>query len=157
MTIKLLFSYGVYFLIIIIGLLVLGILKKKTRLPKHADFKKMLENFEEKLSAVIALKKNKGDNNYNFFKRITSLIMLNDKLIYTASVLAEKERDVQIATIASYLEEVKVNLVPYKFGKKGQDDASGLRGAQRKIKQAISLIDKVLERDKELYQRRAKR
>ncbi len=153
MNLRLLFEYIFYAVIIVIGLIVLGVIKKKNRLPSHAEFKRQLVALLDKLKTFRKTEQEEEKSNYDFFKKIADLIYQADKLIYTSSMMANTERDVEIDSVSTMIETAKNDLLPYKFGKKDKDDSSGLCDAEKKLEEAVSVLDKILARDIKLKQK----
>lgn len=156
MTVRLLMQYIVYLCIIVFGLLILGFIKKKNRLPSHSELKIRLEALLKKINEVIELEKENSKNKYDFFKKVTNLIYILDKLIYTAAMLAEKERIVELNSISDLLNQAKNEMVPYKFGRKGKEDLSNLFAARDNVQKAIQIMVRVLERDTEFKGKKEK-
>lgn len=97
-----------------------------------------------------------GKNAYDFFKQMTKCIFATDKLVYTITLMAEKERDGNLDNIARMLESVRNSLTPYKFKTKGKEDLSGLVYAVEKTESVIAALDLILERDKDFRAKRAR-
>ena len=154
MTVELLLQYGIYAAIIIVGLLVLGFIKRATKLPSHAELKKRLQVLTGDIRAFI---KAEGEeiSGYDFFRMASKCANRANKLAYTVTLMAQKERDGNLDAISALLEEANACITPYKFKAKGREDLSGLEQALEKTEKAIASINLILERDKDLRARRA--
>lgn len=156
-TAELLLSYGVYLAVIVVGIFVLMLIKRKQRLPSHTELKKRLVSLAEELQEIIAPPADEEDSSYNFFRKVGTFLYTADKLIYKTTLLAEKERDGGISNIAMRLEKMKNSLSPYKFNAKAREDDTGLYEAQEQLRQAIAELDTILERDSAASARKTKR
>lgn len=145
---QLIIEYAVYAGIIVLGLLILALLKRKNKLPNHSELKEALSDFAEQLKTLLDAEKAQPMSGYEFFKKITKILYGLDKLILKVSLLAEKERDMQIANIQSVLEGVREKISFYKFG--GKEELSELEASLADMDNALALADKILERDKDL-------
>ena len=150
MTKELILQYAVYLAIIIVGLLVLWLIKQKTKLPTHIELRKRLEILDKNLKDFVRSEKKSGQRPYDFFKRTARCIYTADKLIYIVTLMAEKERDGNLDTIAKMLENVRNSLSPYKFKLKSKEDISGLISACDQMSQALAALDLILQRDKDM-------
>lgn len=156
MTVELLIEYVVYTAIIIFGLIVLWLIKQKTKLPSHAELKKRLHGLLQDLQQLLKTEKNTQESAYDFFKSTTKCIYGTDKLIYVVTLMAEKERDGNLDNIARSLENVRNSLTPYKFKIKGKEDLSGLVYAIEQTESVIAALDLILERDKDFRAKRVR-
>ncbi len=156
-TAELLLSYGIYLAVIVVGVLILMLIKRKQRLPSHTELKKRLVSLSEELQSVVAPPEKEDDSSYNFFRRVGTLLYTADKLIYKTTLLAEKERDGGISNIAMRLEKMKNSLSPYKFNAKAREDDTGLYEAQEQLRLAVAELDTILERDSAASARKTKR
>ena len=147
---------GIRFLCIIVGILILALLKKKTRLPTHNELKRRLNVLAESLDRIIA-SLDKEEGGYDFLREINKLIYTADKLIYAVTLVSERERDTGISSIAQQLETCKNKLAPYKYRTKAKDEADGLKDARADLNAAILAMDSILGRDNELKEKKAKR
>lgn len=155
MTLELLLQYVTYAAIIVVGILVLGLIKRVTKLPSHTELKKRLTALSGDISEFIREESGETSNGYDFFRMATKCANRANKLAYTVTLMAQKERDGNLDSISVLLEEAGVCISPYKFKTKGKDDLSGLEQALEKTQRAIVSIDQILERDKDLRVKRA--
>lgn len=149
MTVELFIKYVVYIGIIFIGLIVLWLIKQKTKLPSHAELKRRLNLLLEDLQQFFKAEQKSEQSAYDFFKQTTKCIYKADKLVYIVTLMAEKERDGNLDNIARMLESVRNSLTPYKFKTKGKEDLSGLVYAIEQTESVLSALDLILERDKD--------
>ena len=70
-------------------------------------------------------------------------------------MMAEKERDTKLSAAAVNLENVRTQLLPYRFKTKTNEDLDGIRAAIAELEKALASVNKIIERDKELRTRRA--
>lgn len=153
---ELLLQYGIYGAIILFGILVLGIMKKSTKLPTHKELKKRMEDLLELLKEFSAREHASAESETPVFQVLTKALYKADKLIYTVTLMSEKERDMKLGDVAASLEKVRNNLMPYRFRVKAEEDLSDVHAAVKEMEKGISLVDKILERDKEMHSRRGK-
>lgn len=156
MTVELLIEYVVYAAIIFLGVIVLWLIKQKTKLPSHTELKRRLIQLLEDLRQFLKTEKKSEKDAYDFFKQMTKCIFATDKLVYTVTLMAEKERDGNLDNIARMLESVRNSLTPYKFKAKGKEDLSGLVYAVEKMESVIAALDLILERDKDFRAKRVR-
>lgn len=149
-------EYVFYAAIIIVGILILALLKKKTRLPTHNELKRRLNVLAESLDRIIA-SLDKEEGGYDFLREINKLIYAADKLIYAVTLVSERERDTGISSIAQQLETCKNKLAPYKYRTKAKNEADGLKDARADLNAALLAMDSILGRDNELKEKKAKR
>lgn len=145
---KLIFEYCFYAAVIILGLLILGLMKRKNKLPSHQELKAKLESWAEKLKTLMREEESSALTNFDFYKKVSELLYRLDKLAYDTVQLAEKERDMEIAGIAALLESAQKELAPYKTGK-GEGIQSAFSSVEAKISDAIAITEQILLRDKE--------
>ena len=111
---QIIIEYVVYAAIIVVGILILLLIRRKMRLPRHADLRKMLTDFTALLAAfsktAVSLPRLK------YLKNISNLLYRLDKLIYTADRMAEKERDGELESISLLLGQARAEIAAYKFG-----------------------------------------
>lgn len=153
---QLVIEYCVYAAVIVIGLLILGLVKRKNKLPNHTELKTRLSNLSEQLKNYYENEKSESLNGYDSFRKISKILYALDKLVYIVSLLAEKERDMQLDAMATLLEGVRNELSPYKFSAKEKTDLSGLEAALSDMDKVLALADRILERDKTLKRRKGK-
>lgn len=94
-----------------------------------------------------------GVDQFRFYKKVSKLLYRLDKLAYDTVQLAEKERDMEIAGIATLLESAQKELAPYKTGK-GEGIQSAFSSVEAKISDAIAITEQILLRDKEYKSRK---
>lgn len=154
-TANLISEYVVYAAIIVVGLVVLAMLRRAGRLPKHTELKKQLAAFIEDLGAftegAAALTR------YQFFRRISKFLYRADKLEFITAQMADKERDGDIGSASALIQNARDLISPYKYGKRESTDPSGITEAVEKVTQAAQIIDRIIARDDELKARRAKK
>lgn len=149
MTTELIIEYCIYFIIIVIGILILCLMRRKNRLPNHHELKTRLEAWRQQLNDLAVLNENKPLSNFDFYKKLSKLLFQLDKLAYQTALMAEKERDMEISEISLILEGVLNVLEPYKSGKKQNDgENAALRAASENVVRAIKLTEQILLRDK---------
>lgn len=148
MTTELVIQYCIYGAIIVIGILVLGLIRRKNRLPSHAELKAKISSFGQQLRTLFSLEGDASLNAFDFYKRINKLLYLLDKIILNANLISEKERDMEIASIATALENARKALAPYKIEKRVKDDPNGMQSAILCIDEAVVILEQVLVRDK---------
>ncbi len=156
MTIELLLQYVMYSAIIVVGLLVLGFIKRVTKLPSHSELKKRLVSLSGDINSLMEKDGEAETNAYDFFRMTAKCANRANKLAYTVTLMAQKERDGNLDSISTLLTEAHECISPYKFKAKGKEDLSGLDDALKKTNRAIASIDLVLERDKDLNAKRAR-
>lgn len=156
MDIKLLMEYITYISMIVLGIFVLWIIKRKTKLPTYSDLRKRLEGLQEVLNLLMDSTTQSSTSGYDFVKQIAKCLYSVDKLVYTVTLMAEKERDGDLDNIAKTLEGIRNNLSPYKFKIKRKEDLSGLMEASRLLANILTAMDMILERDKDIYAKRAR-
>lgn len=150
---KLIFEYCFYAAVIILGLLILGLMKRKNKLPSHQELKAKLESWAEKLKTLMREEESSALTNFDFYKKVSELLYRLDKLAYDTVQLAEKERDMEIAGIAALLESAQKELAPYKTGK-SEGIQSAFSSVEAKISDAIAITEQILLRDKEYKSRK---
>ncbi len=150
--VRLAIEYAVYAAIIVIGIVVLLLLRRTGKLPKHAEFQRQLAALEEELRAfspaAAALTR------YPFLRRTAKLAAKTERLEYTATQMAEKERDGGIGNAAAKLSAAREQLAAYKFGRRGSEDLSSIAEAAEAVCAAKTIFEEILARDAELKARR---
>lgn len=154
MTTDLIIQYCVYGGIIVVGIVVLGLFRRRHKLPNHAEVKTKLEALAQKLHYFLG-EDIKECSNFEFFKKLAKLIGYVDRMVYETSLLAEKERDMQIESISASLQSVRDSLCDYKYGKKERSDASGFTACLSSVEGSVGVAQNIIARDKELKARRA--
>lgn len=142
-------QYCIYSAIIVVSIILLIVLRRYSRLPRHGELKKKLVSLSDEIASISA-----GENRMDFFKSISKAMYKADKLSYTAALMAEKERYSDLSKISACLSQARGELSPYKFGRKEPEEKEGLAEAAGDIARAISLIDGIIERDKKLDKNR---
>lgn len=142
----LLLRYAVYAAIIVIGILILALLKRLTRLPKHGELK-------NKIAALAAELDSPRQNAYDRMKATAKQIYQLDKLIYASYSLAQKERDGDLDNLSVMLESARNELAAYKSVR---CEGDRLSAARAKIGDGIALLDKVIEREEHLKKKEKK-
>ena len=145
-------EYGIYAAIIVVGLVVLWFLHRKSKLPPHTELQRRLNVLSSDIDGLIGACGSADLGAYAFFKKISKLLYQTDSLVYISTLLSEKERDGDIGNIAILLENARDDISPYKFHAKTQDDPGGLYEAQEKVNNAFSIIQKIIGRDSEMIE-----
>lgn len=153
---KTLIEYIVYAAIIIIGLLILMFIKRKNKLPGLIDLKNTLTKLKKDIEEFIDSQLTSEKTRYDYFKTVSRLVYSTDKLIYQTSMVAAKRRDSDIDSVTKLIEDGRAFLLPYKFGKTETDGLSGMDEANGKISQAIEILDKIIERERVLKEKKLK-
>ncbi len=156
MTTRLVIEYAVYGGIIVLGLLVLGLMKRKNKLPNHSELRNRLFAVQSQIRSFYKEERAEPSGGYDFYKRVTKFIFLLDKLVYDTSMISEKERDVQIGNISAILEQARNEISVYKFNQKPKEDLSSILNAAEIVDKAIAEADEILIRDKEYKERKGK-
>lgn len=148
---RLILEYLLYAAIIVVGIFVLIILRRKTRLPRHKDLREQIGALSDSLDSL-----GKTDlAGLKSFKVISKLIYRTDKLIYVTDRMADKERDGQIGNISSLLGQARNELASYKVGSRLSEDSEGIRIAHEKTAEAVAILDRILARDAQLKTERS--
>lgn len=136
-------QYIAYGIVIVVSVLILLFIRKRTRLPRHTELKKKLEG----LLAEVQELSSPAENRMQFVKRAARALYTADNLAYTAAMLAEKERYSDLGKISSLLEGAREDIAPYKYGKREQEEGEGIAAAEEKVRSAIDVCDVILNRD----------
>lgn len=151
-TLRLVLEYLLYAAVIVVGILILLLLRRKTRLPRHSELRAQLNTLAAELSAL-----RKADlPRLKWLKALSRLLYRTDKLIYVTDRMADKERDGEIANVSVLLEQMRAELAVYRSGARTSDDDAGFTSAQKKIAEAEELIQRVLARDAQLRTERSR-
>lgn len=151
-TVRLVLEYLLYAAVIVVGILILLLLRRKTRLPRHSELRAQLGALAAELSAL-----RKADPpRLKWLKALSRLLYNADKLIYVTDRMADKERDGEIANVSALLEQMRAELAVYRTGARAADDDGGLAAAQKKIAEAEELMQRVLARDAQLRTERSR-
>lgn len=159
-TVSILIQYAIYILIIVVGIVVLGLIKRRQKPISHDDLRKRLVNLSDNIQKAIECIKSEKYGQYDFLRMMQKLIFSADKLIYQSSILADKERDSAISNIAMAVERAKSLLMEFRAEWKiveTESDTEKLSEAIELIGQAVATIDRILERDRLLSLRRIKK
>lgn len=144
-------QYAIYGAIIVVGLILLGVIRRSSRLPSHENLLQQLTSLSEGISKLIDAQTTQGaQTGYDFIKETANLMYRTDKLIYVTTLLSSKERDGDIGNISIALESVRAGLSAYKFKIGAQDDLNGLYAAKEKADAAVTTIKKILKRDSDM-------
>lgn len=162
---ELLLSYIFYGTIILLGLIVLMVLRKKARPPSHETLRRQLAAFAKELDLLAPQPKSgqadegssdkyidKYVQKYDFFQHLTKLLHRLSKLIYGSVLLEQKERDPDVAYLTLLLEGTLQDLNPYRFGKSAEE-TEGIESARQKVGEALHHLDRLLERNALLRKR----
>ncbi len=139
-------QYAVFAAIIVISIILLVVLHKQSRLPRHGELKKKLSSLLDEINEISSAEKKRMD----FIKKVSRVIYTADNLAYVATMLAEKERYADLGKIAALISEARAELAPYKLGKKEAAEPDGINLAAEKVSEAIAVLDDVIERDNAL-------
>lgn len=148
-TLNIIIQYCVYGAIIIVSIILLALLHKYTRLPKHSEFKKKLSALQTDMADI-----DTNAKRMDFIKSVTRAIYKADSLAYTATMLSEKERYSDFGKISSLIQGARAELSPYKYGKREQSDDEGIKTAEKIIASAVEILNGVIERDGELRRKK---
>ena len=129
---RIIIEYVAYAAVIVVGILILLLLRRKTRLPRHRELRTQLHD----LSAAADAFRTQPPTGLKRFKALSALIYRLDKLIYVTDRMADKERDGQIAGISTLLTAVNLgglgtliaslaSLISFKFFAKEYPDQKG--------------------------------
>lgn len=149
-------QYGIYAAIIVIGLVVLWILHRRSKLPSHVELQSRLHALASDIEALASACGSSEMGTYAFFKKISKLLYQTDSLVYVSTLLSDKERDGDIGNISIALENARDTISPYKFRTKTQDEPNGLYEALEKVRSAAAIMDKIIRRDRALSEKEAK-
>lgn len=148
-TWQLITQYVVYAVIIVVSILILMLLRKHTRLPRHGELKKKMQALLSDIRSIDVKSKR-----MDFIKSVSRTMYKADSLSYSAGMLAEKERYSDLGTISTLLSEARAELSPYKFGSKEAEEAEGLAAAAEKTEKALEVLEGIIQRDGELKGKR---
>lgn len=138
-------QYVTFGIIIAVSIVLLIILRRSSRLPRHGELRKKLASLAQDIAAISPEAKR-----MDFIKSVTHAMYKADKIAYAAAMLAEKEKYADLGTISSLVGEARSALAPYKLGKMDADEPEGLNFAAEKVNEALAVIGNVIERDGEL-------
>lgn len=155
-TEELILNYVVYFAIIVLGLVILGIMRKKGRLPTHTELRNHMSTLSDSLDQLIqSATEGSGSDTYHLFKRANKIQNKADKLFYYATMLSDKEKDSSIGNIALILDEVRNNISAYRYDVDDQKSPAPLYIAAEKLQTAINEITNIIDRDNALKTKKA--
>lgn len=117
-TTELIITYIFYGAIIVIGLIVLGIIRKKSKTPANSEIKQKLSNIVEKFDALIKQIDTGNTDYYKMFRQVTNIVYRIDTAVIYVSEAAERERDTTYDKIRINLENARGYIASYKFEKK---------------------------------------
>ena len=139
-------QYIIYGAVIVLSIVILILIRKRTRLPRHAEIKARLDKLLEQAQSLSG----PAENRMDFIKRVSRTLYLTDDLAYVTALVSSKERYSDIGNISTLLEQARAELAPYKYGKKESDDPDGISAAAGKIAQAVKVMQNVLDRDRDM-------
>ena len=154
-TMRLVIEYIAYAVVIIVGIVILLAFRRASRPPKHTELKKQLEIFAEDLTSVHNQAQRGVLPRLRFIKLVSKLTYRADKLAFTTDGMAEKERDGDLAALATLLEQAHTELSVYRYGTHDAGDFAPMEAAKNKLTEAIGLLARIIERDKKLSAKRA--
>ena len=153
-TMRLVIEYIAYAVVIIVGIVILLAFRRASRPPKHTELKKQLESFAEDLTSVHDQAQRGVLPRLRFIKLVSKLTYRADKLAFTVDGMAEKERDGDLAALATLLEQAHAELSVYRYGTHDAGDFAPMEAARHKLTEAIGLLTRIIERDKKLSAKR---
>ena len=149
---KLLLDYLIYLVIIVVGIIVLLLLRKATELPSHAAVKERLTAFAK---AIAETEQSAPERLVERLNRVGKLVSECDKLVYETSALAHKERDGDMDSICTLLEEARNELSAFRVG--DGNEVWRLTEARTRVENAIGTLDNIMARDKTLKKNKKQR
>ena len=81
--------YGIYGVIIAVCIVLLVLMRKCGRLPRHPDFKARLEGLSADIQKLV--EGPSGESRYDFIRQLSRALYGADKLQYIATLMAEKD------------------------------------------------------------------
>ncbi len=154
---KLIIEYAVYLVIVVMGILILSILKRKSGAPKYSELEKMLKDLKAGLDKFASLIEEEGCGKREFFKRASKLLYAANKAEAGATALAQKQRDSDVDAIADRLEIVREELALYKYGKRAEGDRSGVDRATDCMDGILVSMEGIVARERGRRALRAKK
>lgn len=148
--VRLIIEYVIYAAVIVVGILILLLLRRKTRLPRHGELRGKLAAFSEDLESFRKETESGSFTRLKFMKAMSKLVYRADRFIYVTDRMADKERDGEIGSVSVLLGQARTELAAYKFGTRGMQDSGGIGAAQAKVAESVSLFDRILARDAQL-------
>ena len=142
---ELLLNYLIYAVIIVVGILILLLLRRASRLPSHAEVKQKIAAFS---AALTAMDESAPEHLVERLNRANKLLGDCDKLIYTTSAIAQKERDSDMDGVCTLLEGAREELSVFRNG--GGTEAWRLHEARTRTEGSLATMERILERDKAL-------
>lgn len=151
-------QYAVYFAIIVVGLIVLWLLHKKTKLPTHAALRAQMNAAAQSLEQYIKDTQEQAAGKYRLFRRANKLQAKCNKLYYYATMLAEKERDSSMGSMALILDEARDGVAAYRYSAlEDEADIRCLYASLGKLREALAALDSIAERDRALLAKKAEK
>lgn len=147
-TTELIISYAFYGGIIVLGLLVLGIIKRKSKTPSAGEIKQRLNNLSDKLDDLIEIIQKDKAGFYKIFKLVTDIVYIIDSAVINVSNAAERDRDTTYDKIRVNLEEARSCIAAYKFEKKSHYHIEDFYRAKELVEDSETVITNIIERGK---------
>lgn len=151
---RLILEYVTYAAIIAVGVILLVLLRKCGRLPKHTELLKKLNEYNTDLLRLPEEAKTLSP--YRYRKTVAKLVARADKLIYYTAQMAEKERDNDLNSASMSLESARSLLLPLRYEKRESLNADVVNDAADKIRAAANAVSGTLARDAQLKAEREK-
>ena len=145
---ELLLNYLIYAVIIVVGILILLLLRRATRLPSHTEVKEKIAAFSAALAAADESAPEHLVELVERLNRANKLLGDCDKLIYATSAIAQKERDSDMDGVCTLLEGAREELSAFRNG--GGTEAWRLHEARTRTEGSLATMERILERDKAL-------
>ena len=149
-TTELIITYIFYGAIIVIGLIVLGIIRKKSKTPANSEIKQKLSNIVEKFDALIKQIDTGNTDYYKMFRQVTNIVYRIDTAVIYVSEAAERERDTTYDKIRINLENARGYIASYKFEKKSNYLIEDFIKARASLQDCISTMEGIMDRGKAL-------
>lgn len=143
-------QYIIYGVVIVLSILILIFISRRSRLPGHEKVKERLDGLGKELEEL----KTSSKTRIEFVKSVAHVLYVTDDLAYITALLSSKERYSDFGTISTLLGGAHSELAPYKYGKKSHEEAEGLQNASEKIAAAIAIMNGIIERDADIKGRR---
>ena len=142
-------QYITFGVVIVISIVLLVILRKTSRLPRHPELKKQVASLAADIAAI-----DPGAKRIDFIKSVSRAMYKADNISYDANMLAEKERYGDLGTVSKLIADARAELSAYKFGAREPGEGEGLAAAAKKVQAALATLDNIIERDSELKSRK---
>lgn len=151
---RLFLEYLLYAAIIVIGIVLLLLLRKCGRLPKHDELYKKLSETE---AAVRRFPESAKElSSFRYRRTLSKLVSRADKLLYFTAQMADKERDNDLNRASMLIESARDALRPYRYEKRGDLTADLAADIADKFLAAADAVKGTLARDAQLRAERAK-